>query len=153
MIILGVDPGTVVSGWAMYDDDKRIVIDTGVADNSDMLYCLSEMPADILALEVFEARGMALGKESIETIIWTGRFMQAWPNEWHRVKRSEVKLHLCGTNRAKDANVRQALIDKLGPPGTKKNPGPCYGVSSHGWAALAVAVYAAEYLSAVSGSS
>jgi hypothetical protein len=38
--------------------------------------------------------------------------------------------------------VRQALIDRLGPQGTKKNPGPTYGMRSHLWAALAVGVYA-----------
>jgi hypothetical protein len=46
--------------------------------------------------------------------------------------------------RAKDANIRQALIDKIGPQGTKAQPGPTYGIKSHSWAALAVAVYAAQ---------
>jgi len=142
MIILGIDPGTTVSGWALYDAGK--VIDTGISDNDNLLYGLPEMPADIMAVEVFEARGMPIGSDSIETIIWTGRFIQAWPNEWQRVKRSAIKLHLCGSSKAKDGNSRQALIDKLGQPGTKKNPGNTYGVSSHGWAALAVAVYANE---------
>jgi hypothetical protein len=58
-----------------------------------------------------------------------------------RVFRKDVKLHLCNSPRAKDANVRQALLDRLGPQGTKKAPGPTYGVKSHEWAALAVAVY------------
>jgi hypothetical protein len=48
--------------------------------------------------------------------------------------------------RAKDQNIRQALIDRLGPPGTKKNPGPTYGVTSHMWSALAVAVTAHDKL-------
>jgi len=47
--------------------------------------------------------------------------------------------------RAKDANIRQALIDRYGPGkdkaiGQKKTPGPLYGFKSHEWAALAVAV-------------
>jgi len=46
--------------------------------------------------------------------------------------------------RAKDANIRQALLDLIGPQGTKKTPGPTYGIKSHTWAALAVAVYAAN---------
>ena len=46
--------------------------------------------------------------------------------------------------RAKDGNVRQALIDLIGEQGTKKNKGPTYGISSHSWAALAVAVYTAN---------
>jgi len=63
-----------------------------------------------------------------------------------RYFRKDIKLHLCGTNKAKDANVRQALIDCLGPPGTKKSPGPTYGIKSHLWAALALAVYAHHVL-------
>jgi hypothetical protein len=58
--------------------------------------------------------------------------------------RKDIKLFLCGTMRAKDANIRQALIDKIGPQGTKKTPGPTYGIKSHTWAALAVAVFAAQ---------
>ena len=55
------------------------------------------------------------------------------------VYRSEVKMHLCHTAKAKDGNIRQALIDKYGEPGTKKKPGKLYGVASHIWPALAVA--------------
>jgi hypothetical protein len=36
------------------------------------------------------------------------------------------------------------LIDKLGVVGTKKNPGPLFGMKSHAWAALGVAVTALE---------
>ena len=97
-----------------------------------------------LAVERFEARGMPIGDDSVQTILWTGRFVQAWhePENVRMVKRSEVKLRLCGTTRAKDPNVRQALIDQIGPPGTKKAPGPTHGVTSHAWAALAVALVA-----------
>lgn len=38
--------------------------------------------------------------------------------------------------------MRQALIDRFGAPSTKKAPGLLYGVSSHMWAALALAVCA-----------
>jgi hypothetical protein len=61
-----------------------------------------------------------------------------------------VKLHLCGTNKAKDANVRQALLDMfprtgggaVPQVGTKKEPGPLYGISTHAWPALGVAITA-----------
>lgn len=85
--------------------------------------------------------------DSIETIIYTGMLMQAWPGKLLRVKRSEVKRHLCGSLRAKDANVRQAIIDRYGGQaaiGRKATPGPLYGVTSHAWAALAVAITARE---------
>jgi hypothetical protein len=60
------------------------------------------------------------------------------------VYRHQVKMHICGHPRAKDSNIRQALIDKLGPVGTKAAPGPLYGVKSHAWAAVAVAVTVQE---------
>lgn len=151
--ILAIDPGTQQSGWAVLDSGR--VKESGVSPNASVLerirvlggYIKAGLHAPMtLAVERFEARGMAIGDESVETVMWTGRFIQAWhhPEAVVRVKRSAVKLHLCGTTRAKDANVRQALIDKLGPPGTKKAPGPTHGVASHAWAALAVAVTASE---------
>jgi len=60
-----------------------------------------------------------------------------------------VKLHLCGSARAKDTNIRQALIDRYGGSaaiGKKAAPGPLYGVSKDVWSALAVAVTAADTL-------
>ena len=88
--------------------------------------------------------GMAVGREVFETCVWIGRFKQAFraPEMVRLVYRKDVKMHICGTPRAKDANIRQALIDILGPQGSKKAPGPTYGVASHAWAALGVAVTA-----------
>ena len=70
------------------------------------------------------------------------------------VYRHEVKLHLCGSARAKDANVRQALIDRFGPGkelaiGRKAAPGPLYGMTGDCWAALGVAVTDADQRAAV----
>ncbi len=36
--------------------------------------------------------------------------------------------------------MREALIHRFGEQGSKKAPGPTYGIASHVWAALAVAV-------------
>jgi hypothetical protein len=87
-----------------------------------------------------------------ESVFWTGRFVQSWLEERDgcqvRIPRGDIKLHLCHSARGKDANVRQALIDRFGAPGTKKAQGPLYGVTSHCWAALAVAVCAHDRLKA-----
>jgi len=63
--------------------------------------------------------------------------------------RKTVAAHLCNTSRANDSNIRQALIDRFGPGrekaiGTKKNPGPLYGIKKDLWSALAVAVTYAD---------
>jgi hypothetical protein len=99
---------------------------------------------DLCACEMIASYGMAVGKEVFETCVWIGRFVEIAYEPVQLVYRRDVKLHLCHSPRAKDANVRQALIDRLGPQGTKKNPGPTYGMKSHLWAALAVAVYAGD---------
>jgi hypothetical protein len=150
--MLALDPGTRVSGWVVFDG-RRVVL-SGTDPNERVLAMLEGdldcAPPDVLAVERFEARGMAIGDDSVRTVLWTGRFWQAWrdPDAVRLVKRSEVKLALCGTSRAKDANIRAALIDLFGGKeeaiGRKKTPGPLYGVSGHAWAALSVAVIAWE---------
>lgn len=142
MRILGIDPGTTQSGWAILEGGN--VCEAGVSKNDVLLYTLNNIDADVMAIEVFEARGMPIGDDSIETILFTGMLMQEWYADLIRVRRREVKSHLCGSSKAKDRNVRQALIDIFGPPGTTKNPGGTYGVTSHAWAALAVAVTARD---------
>ncbi|WP_197497489.1 hypothetical protein [Cupriavidus sp. D384] len=142
--ILAIDPGTTESGWVLLDRD--IVVMSGVMPNADVVSMLavgSKGPYT-LAIEMIASYGMAVGREVFETCVWIGRFKQAWhsPEAVRLVYRRDVKLHLCGSPRAKDANIRQALLDLIGPQGTKKQPGPTYGVKSHAWAALGVAVTA-----------
>lgn len=145
MSILAIDPGTTQSGWVLLSGGGA-VIGCGVDANDRVLLLVRETHADRLAIEMIASYGMAVGREVFATCVWVGRFQQAWrdPDAVRLVFRQQVKLHLCQSPRAKDANIRQALIDKLGPQGTKKAPGPTYGVSSHAWAALGVAVTVAE---------
>jgi hypothetical protein len=98
-----------------------------------------------LGIEMIACYGMPVGAEVFETCIWIGRFIERWGSHAFYIYRKDVKLHLCGQARAKDANVRQALIDRYGSSqkkaiGTKKAPGPLYGISSHVWSALGVAI-------------
>jgi len=151
-VILAIDPGTHVSGWCLYDGSVR---DCGVTGNDDLLayaQMYGRHQADRLALEYIESYGMAVGKEVFATCVWVGRFMQAWshPDEVLLIPRRAVKLHLCNSPRAKDANIRQAILDKFGGKdkaiGRKAAPGPLYAVKSHAWAALGVALTVAENL-------
>ena len=143
MNLLAIDPGTEQSGWCLFDGKR--VANSGVNENESLLALIAGKPAAVLAIEMVASYGMPVGRETFETVRWIGRFQQAWhsPEEVRLVYRRDVKLYLCGSMKAKDANVRQALIDKLGPVGTKANPGPLYGVKSHAWSAVAVAVTAA----------
>jgi hypothetical protein len=152
-MILAVDPGTTESGWAAYRGDPwggGVVAASGVMPNEEIRdrfrsVDFSPWPAEI-AIEMIASYGMPVGTEVFETCVWIGRFIEALDGlvPVRLIYRKDVKMHLCGTTRAKDSNIRQALIDKLGAPGTKKAPGGTYGVKSHAWPALAVAVTASE---------
>lgn len=142
-MIFAIDPGTTQSGWVLFGG--KGVIDSGVADNHDLLrWVQAGQGADMLAIEMIAGMGMTVGQTTFETCRWIGRFQQAWraPEDVKFIYRRDVKQHLCGNQQAKDKNIRQSLIDMLGAPGTKKAPGSTYGVVSHAWSALAVAVTA-----------
>lgn len=150
-VILAIDPGTFESGWVLFDGAR--VHSCGVDQNTFMLERVKHWQSGTtLAIEMVASYGMPVGKEVFETVWWIGRFTQAWhsPEQVRRVYRKEVCLHLCGSARAKDPNVRQALIDlfpatgggKTPQIGITSKPGPLFGVSSHAWPALGVAVTA-----------
>lgn len=151
-MFLAIDPGTERSGWCLFKGAQ--VINSGVLENEELLHKLTNrfLAPDVLVIEMIASYGMAVGKEVFETCVWIGRFQQAWrePEQARLIYRRDVKLHLCGTSKAKDANIRQAILDlfprtgggKTPQIGTKTQPGPLYGVASHAWAALAVAITA-----------
>lgn len=161
MPILAIDPGTTRSAYVVFDDG--LILDHGILPNGEMLdrihewsepvdhhtvaytaSCPSLLP-EVLAIEMIASYGMAVGKEVFETCVWIGRFIEAFQGDYAMVYRKDIKLFLCGTTKAKDPNIRQALIDRYGGSkeaavGTKHFPGPLYGIKADEWAALAVAV-------------
>lgn len=134
MKILAIDPGTTESGFYAGPGHH------GTVSNEHMRLLLqrNDLKVDMVAIEMIASYGMPVGKEVFETCLWIGRFIEAWNGQFTLVYRKDVKLALCGTPRAKDSNVWQALVDIYGPPGTKKEPGGTYGVRSHARAAMAV---------------
>ena len=142
MVVIGCDPGTTQSAIASFDGTS--ILGYAIHPNETLIRILddwTDTERHVLVLEQVESFGMAVGKETFETVFYTGRFAQAWcPWSWDRLPRRIIKQHLCHTARATDANIRQALIDRFGAIGSKKAPGALYGIKSHGWAALAVAV-------------
>ena len=143
MIVLGLDPGTEQSALVIWGDGRKIW-DHRIDDNELILEFIEgakSYDGSVLALEKVESFGMPVGKEILRTVFWSGRFAQAWtPKRFVEVTRKEVKLHLCGSHRATDANIRCALIDRFGKPGVKAAKGLLYGLKGHEYAAFAVAV-------------
>jgi len=145
--IIAIDPGTVESaviGW-----DGSIISTMVKLPNEAVLGSIYSLCPDfILAIEMIASYGMAVGKEVFETCVWIGRYYEAWENRTHvkpqLVYRSDVKSFWCHSARAKDSNIRQALIDRFGPPGKKASPGLTYGLAGDMWQAFAIAAMVAD---------
>ena len=173
--ILAIDPGPERSAALWYDTAKekplgkyeifrnehlRIVI----AAQRDSL---EDGCQDMMAIEMIACYGMSVGKEVFQTCLWIGRFIEAFvgnntsvragdfrncvirEHRYGLVYRKDVKMHLCHSMRATDANIRAALLDRFGPGkekavGTKRSPGPLYGIKKDLWSALAIAVTCAD---------
>lgn len=147
MIILGIDPGPKESAYVQYDTDMGgNIMSHDYIPNEGLLKKIIpslDLLYDTIVIEWIEGYGLTVGKETFETCYWVGRFTQA-AGHAERLGRKAIKSHLCNTTQARDRDIRMALIDKLGEPGTKKKPGPTYGIVGDEWAALAVAVTWAE---------
>lgn len=147
MIILAVDPGTSLSAYLVMETDDYSIIDKGKVANDVLIGMVKTGYFDMLAIEGFQSFGMPVGKEVFDTAYYIGRLLQIAEDlgsKTRMVYRSDVKMHHCHTMMAKDTNIRQALIDRFGEPGTKKNPGVTYGITKDTWSALAIAVFVAD---------
>lgn len=139
--IFAIDPGPDESAYVLLLDG--VPFRWSICANEEIMELLVHTDRDILVIEEVTSYGMPVGKTVFDTCYWIGRFDKHL--EAVLIPRREVKLHLCNSVRAKDGNVRQALIDRFGPGkrkaiGLKKTPGPLYGFKEDLWSALALAV-------------
>ena len=144
--ILAIDPANIESAYVLVNENYEI-LDKGKVPNEEMLTIVKNGLYDELVIEMIASMGMAVGKEVFDTCVWIGRFWQASPIEQRAyIYRNEEKMNLCNNMRAKDTNIRMALIDRFAKhdfkngKGVKKNPDWFYGFKSDMWAAYAVAV-------------
>lgn len=156
MTVLAIDPGSELSGYVLYNAVDRCVLAKGKCHNQALIKYVRDdvhfAGATDLAIEMAESFGAKVWNQVFEAVMWTGRFVEAWTNARGLpvafVYRRDVKLHVTGSPRAKDAQIRACLIDRWGGKnhalGTKSCPGPLHGVSADAWAALAIAVTFAD---------
>lgn len=154
--LLAIDPGNERSAWLVWDDrpsyglapaEPTPIVRHGIDVNDDLLSMIrarrstGHVNAHRLVVEMIGhyGTGMPAGKTIFDTCVWIGRFVEAWGDDSSvtLILRPTVKAHICGTARAKDPNIRQALIDRFGKDATR-------GVKKDIWSALAVAVTFAD---------
>lgn len=161
MKILAIDPGNTESGFAVIEVPDFKLLDFGKVPNENLKERLwahgifgwsnleEDFDIDEFVIEMIASYGMAVGKDVFETCVWIGRFNEALHGTGKKVNyiyRKDEKMTLCNSMKAKDSNIRQALIDRYAKhdfkngKGTKKNPDVFYGVSKDVWSAIAVGV-------------
>ena len=150
-MILAIDPGNIESAYCIIKKDTYKPIAFGKVNNDELLNAINNnlysFDVDTLVIEKVASYGMAVGQTVFDTCIWTGRFVQGYLDNSvinrqnvEYIYRKDEKMNLCNSMKAKDSNIRQALIDRFGEVGTKKNPGWFYGFKKDIWAAYAVGV-------------
>lgn len=145
--IIGVDPGPETSGVVVYraGGAPQVIEAHAKLDWPGVRQLLNQYPqwSSTFVCERVSA-GAVSGKHILQTAEVCGRFMEyaeARQLSHYLLYRREV-LHALGVGggASKDALVRQVVLELHphvnGPVGTKKKPGPLYGVSSHAWQAL-----------------
>lgn len=143
--LYAIDPGPEQSALVQITPHGTV---SGFIRSNVQLVALCRAPKGIsahLVIEQIASYGMPVGAEVFDTCVWIGRFAEAWEQSecdatLSLMPRRAVKLALCGSMKAKDPNIRQALIDRYGGPQSVKKGGPLAGIKSHLWAALALAV-------------
>ena len=146
MKILAIDPGNTQSAYCMIEDYKPK--EFGKIDNLELKALLHRRTAyehvDNCIIEMVASYGMAVGREVFETCVWIGRFTEASCAPVEYIYRIEEKLAICHDSKARDSNIRQALIDRFAKhdfktgKGVKKNPDFFYGFAKDVWSAFCV---------------
>lgn len=155
MRLLAIDPGSTQSAYVVLDHSLRPQHFDKV-DNGDLLRLFDIYDVDQMVIEMVGhyGSGMSAGKTVFDTCVWIGRFWQkaVGPGDVPNAPvalalRKTIVTHHCGTAKAKDGNVVQALVDRFAPnernhgKGVKNAPGWFYGFHSDLWQAYALAVY------------
>ena len=141
--ILSIDVGTSETGYCIVDKETYKPLQIGKISNEELLKIVKKEEYDILVYEEFQSYGMPIGVSTITSITWNGRYIQSALDRnipIFPIYRKEEKINICNSMKAKDSNIRQALIDRFGIVGVKKSPGWFYGFKKDIWSSYAIAV-------------
>lgn len=153
MRVVAIDPGNQKSAMVIIDGETLRPLEMHILPNEDMrmyIKCIRFGRDDRAAIEMIQSYGMAVGREVFETVVWIGRYYEILLRQMAHypeyVYRNDEKIHICHDSRAKDTNIRMALIDRFcshdfkSGKGTKDNPDWFTGFKADMWAAYAVGI-------------
>ena len=150
-MILSIDPGNIESAYVVMEKDTYKPILFEKINNDELALklplILKEHNIDVVVIEKIASYGMAVGASVFDTCIWIGRFYEMsipYVKKVEYIYRKDEKMNLCNSMKAKDSNIRQALIDRFAKfdfkngKGGKGNQDFFYGFSKDIWASYAV---------------
>jgi len=185
---IAIDPGNTQSGVVYTNEplpgSQHVVTGENMPNDalreflqSARLSAIRHELQDYLCVEYMVPRGMPTAAEEMDTMYELGRMVSAYygtdsDERVIKIPRHRVKSEICASPRAKDSNIRQALIDMYGgqdvaiggkkcpkckgkrtvgkkqtpctecTDGWRLPPGPLHGITKHAWQALGVLVVA-----------
>lgn len=151
MEIFAIDPGNFKSAFCRIDAETLRPLEFDILANDDLRQLILDrhfQENDLAVIERVASYGMAVGREVFETCEWVGRFEEILIRKLYippaKLYRIEEKKHICHSQKANDATIRRALIDRFATHdlkngrGTKVSPDWFYGFKKDIWAAYAV---------------
>lgn len=146
MSILAIDPGPEYSAFVLRTDSGAFPY-RGKVPEGEIYGIIDRTKPGIVVVEHLQCFGMAVGAEVFETAYNIGsirKYCALLEVPFGKIFRGNVKMHICQSMRATDANIRRAILDRFGGEkaaiGRKQEPGPLYGISGDMWSALAIAI-------------
>lgn len=142
MKVLGIDPGTTESGYALIDE-RYTVLDAGKIDSALIDHLIRTSKPSAVSCESIQAYGMAVGREVFETCYWIGEYRQvckSLPVPFFLYPRPEYARAIAGVQKVTDSVLRQSLLLRFG---SDLKGGPLFKLrgDSDRKSAFAVAVY------------
>jgi len=143
MKIMAIDPGSTESAYAFWDCEKHDFVQVeyfpskGILKNEQILTLIdfNAKKVDLMAIEMIQAYGYAVGRSIFETILWIGVFCERSPIETRLYTRTMIKSALGGCKT--DADVRQAIRQRYGEA---RKGEKLEGVKTDIWQALGLAI-------------
>ena len=148
MNILGIDPGPDESAIAIikFDPYHGKWPTLGIFGKYENRHILNSIELNLenihgCCIEQAQNHGHIVGRDVYETIWWSGRFYELAEHSLDmdvvRMKKPTINVELCGISRATNSQIVASVTDEFEPcgggknkrKGTKRNPGPLYGVS------------------------
>ena len=153
-MILGIDPGCELSAYCLCDYDTLKPKDFGKVTNAELIdkviTLINDNAMQVVAVELIQSYGMAVGKEVFETCYFIGKLCDRIERntsikQIRRIYRKDEKLAICGNLKANDTIIRHTLIDMFAQhdlkngKGTKGNKDWFWNFKADVWSAYAIA--------------